>query len=112
MIKIDITSENFEKEVRESEGLIMVFYLAEWCGPCKKMRVVFDSIVNKYIDEDIKFGISDVDESPQLIALNEFVSIPTFILYKDGKTVLKETGRKTEKELIEMLDPYLYQLKS
>lgn len=77
------------------------YFTADWCGPCKKVRPIVESI-NK--DSVIKFKLIDVDSEIELVKLFEIKSVPTFILLKDGEQVKRMSGPKTETELLDFLN--------
>jgi thioredoxin 1 len=112
MMKVDITSENFQKEVRKSSGFMLVMYWAEWCKVCEKTVPVFDEIVHEYLDSPIRFGMGNVDDDPQLISLNELMVIPTIMLYMNGDVIIKMEGIKTKEELREVLKTQISRLGS
>ena len=77
------------------------YFTADWCGPCKKVRPIVESI-NK--DSVLKFKLIDVDSEIELVKLFEIKSVPTFILLKDGEQVKRMSGPKTEAELLDFLN--------
>ena len=73
-----------------------VFYFtADWCGPCKKVR----PIVQELIKDGYSFQIIDVDSEKELVQKFEISSVPTFILFKNEKSVKRISGAKTKQEL-------------
>ena len=77
------------------------YFTADWCGPCKKVRPIVESI-NK--DSVLKFKLIDVDSEIELVKLFEIKSVPTFILLKDGEQIKRMSGPKTENELLDFLN--------
>ena len=71
------TSENFEKEVLQSDKPVLVDFFATWCGPCKAMHPVLEELD---LEEDFKVGQVDIDEYPELVSKYRIMSVP-FLLY-------------------------------
>jgi len=97
-----ITSENFEKEVLNSEMPVLVDFYATWCGPCKMMAPIVDEI-EKELQGRVKVCKIDVDESRDLAMEYQIMTIPTFIVFKDGNVVNKTIGLQVKNELLELL---------
>lgn len=85
---VDLDSANFDHIT--SQGLVLVDFWAEWCGPCKIMHPVFSRMAKKY--RHIKFARINVDQCQDISMRFEVQSIPTFIMFKDGKPVEKMIG--------------------
>ncbi|MEC7710759.1 MAG: thioredoxin [Thermoproteota archaeon] len=86
---IDLDSSNFEKQIGKDE-LTLVDFWAEWCGPCKSMHPIFSRLAKKY--DHVSFARVNVD-SNQTIAMKFGVqSIPTFIMFRNGKPIDKMIG--------------------
>lgn len=92
------TEENFEKEVMESELPVLVDFYADWCGPCKMMGPIVKALAEK-LDGRIKVGKVNVDEQPALSQRFRVMSIPTFIVFKEGKAVETFVGGMSGKDL-------------
>lgn len=87
---IDINSENFKKEVEEAEGLVLIDFFADWCGPCKLMAPIIHELEEEY--REVKFCKVDVDKEPELARLFKIKSIPTVALVKDNTFVDMSVG--------------------
>ena len=85
---LDLNSANFDSAV--SNGLVLVDFWAEWCGPCKMMHPIFDRMAKKY--RHIKFARVNVDQNQDISMKFGVQAIPTFIMFKDGKRVDRMTG--------------------
>jgi thioredoxin 1 len=83
---IEITDSTFQKEVLESNVPVLVDFWAAWCGPCKMIAPVVEEIAKEY-DGKLKVGKVDVDANQQYAAKYGIRSIPTLLIFKDGKVV-------------------------
>jgi thioredoxin 1 len=87
MIKHLNNSNEFENEVKE--GLVIVDFYADWCGPCQMLAPVLEDLEK---ETSIRIVKINVDEIPDLARQFRIMSIPTLMLFKDGKFVKKELG--------------------
>jgi thioredoxin 1 len=101
MAHIVITADNFEEEVLKSEQTVLVDFWATWCGPCRMLAPVIEEISEE--NKDIKVCKIDVDEEPELAAHFGIQSIPTLIVFKNGKPVNKSVGVRPKDDIIAML---------
>ena len=81
---LEITSDNFEQEVRGSEKPVLLDLWAQWCAPCKIIAPVVEELAGE-LKEKVKVAKSNVDENPELATEMSVLNIPTLILFKDGK---------------------------
>ena len=98
VIKVD--EKNFDSEVRDSKTPVIVDFFADWCGPCKMMGPIFDEVSDKFNDK-VKFAKLDVDANQKLALEFSVMSIPTLIVFKDGKAVDTMTGLQDQESLTE-----------
>ena len=98
-----ITSENFEKEVLNSEIPVLVDFFATWCGPCKMMTPIIEQI-EKEMEGKAKICKIDVDEERELAIKYGIMSIPTCIVFKDGKVSETIVGMRDKEELIALIE--------
>lgn len=97
-----ITSENFNKEVMESEIPVLIDFWAEWCTPCKMMSKVVEGLEEE-LKGTIKVGKINVDEETKLATKYGIMSIPTFMIFKNGEVVQTKIGMQDKEELKRML---------
>lgn len=105
MAEITLTNENFENEVINSNKTVLVDFWASWCGPCKMIAPVLLEIADEY-EGKVVVGKVNVDEQPALASRFGIMSIPTLLLFREGKIVQSMVGYHTKSDIAEMLDKY------
>ncbi len=90
MAVIEVTKDNFEKEVLKSEIPVLVDFNASWCGPCKSMRPMLDELANN--NTKYKIVSVDIDEDDELVEEYEVASIPCLVVFKDGVETNRNVG--------------------
>ena len=103
MAEITLTSENFEKEVLKSEKPVLVDFWAVWCGPCQMLAPTVAEIAEEYSDK-VKVGKVNVDDEMELAQSFGIQSIPTLILFKDGKAQKTSIGLVSKQEILDLID--------
>lgn len=98
-----VTSENFEREVLRSEVPVLVDFFATWCGPCKMMSPVVEELA-KEMEGKAKVYKVDTDEERDLAIKYGIMSIPTFIVFKNGEVSSTAVGMRDKEELIKLLN--------
>jgi len=99
-----LNEKNFEEKTKE--GVVLIDFFANWCGPCKMMSPILEE-VSKEIGESVQIYKVDVDESNKLARSFGIMSIPTLILFVDGEIKEKHIGLMMKDDLIEKLKKYI-----
>lgn len=98
-----INADQFDQTVIKSTIPVLVDFFAEWCGPCKAAAPVLDSLSGEYAEKATIVKV-DVDHNQELAATYGVMSIPTVILFKDGKEIDRQIGFAGEEGYRKMLD--------
>lgn len=101
MSVIEITKNNFDQEVMQSEKPVLLDFWAAWCGPCKMLSPVVDEIAGEH--PEIKVGKVNVDEEQELAARFGVMSIPSLFVMKQGKVANQSVGVQLKQRILDML---------
>lgn len=102
MAVVTITQQNFEQEVLKSDKPVLIDFWAEWCGPCRMVSPIVDEIGVE--TPGVKVGKVNVDEQQALAMQYGVRSIPTLIVFKDGKIAKTAVGARPKAAILQMLD--------
>jgi thioredoxin 1 len=102
----EVTDNNFQAEVIESDTPVLVDFWAPWCGPCRMVAPVLEEIAQEKGDA-LKIVKLNTDENQQTAIAYEVLSIPTLILFKNGQVAKKVIGAYPKRKLEAELDPVL-----
>jgi thioredoxin 1 len=97
---LKLTKDNFETEVLKSDKPVLVDFYADWCMPCKMLGPVIEEIAKEVTTG--KVGKVNIDNDPELASKYSVVSIPTLILFKDGKAEKTLVGVRSKQELLNL----------
>ena len=101
MAVINITSANFESEVLHSDKPVLLDSWATWCGPCRMRSPIVDEVAEER--GDIKVGKVNVDEQPELAGQFDVMSIPTLLVFENGKLVNRAVGARPKSGVLSLL---------
>lgn len=99
-MEIKFTKQNFEAEVIQSDLPVLVDFYADWCGPCKMMAPVIERLAEELAGQ-VKVGKLNVDVETELAQKYGVVSIPTFLVFKDGEVKETTMGAMSAAQLLE-----------
>lgn len=88
---LEVTGDNFEKEVLKSEKPVLIDFWAPWCVPCKVIAPAVEELALE-LKEKVKVGKANVDDNPELATELSVLNIPTLILFKDGAEAARMIG--------------------
>ena len=97
-----INKDNFENEVLKSDKLTIVDFFATWCGPCQMLSPVLHEVAEEH--PEVKIVKVNVDENEDLAIKFNVMSIPTLIVYKDGKSVNRVMGARDKAGILDLLE--------
>ncbi len=103
---LEVDDNNFDTEVVQAEGPVLVDFSATWCGPCKKLEPVVHEIAGDYGDK-LKVVKVDVDKAPGTAAKFAVMSVPTLIFFRDGQVRDQVTGVVPKRAIAERVDKVL-----
>ena len=101
MAVITITKENFDAEVLRSAQPVLLDFWASWCGPCRMLSPIVDEVAEERTD--VKVGKVNVDEQPELAAQFGVMSIPTLLVFQNGKLVNRAVGARPKSGVLSLL---------
>ena len=101
MAVITITKENFEQEVLRSDKPVLMDFWASWCGPCRMLSPIVDEVAEERTD--VKVGKVNVDQQPELAGEFGVMSIPTLLVFENGKLVRQAVGARPKAAVLDLL---------
>ncbi len=102
----EITDAEFDQEVLKADLPVLVDFWAEWCGPCKMIAPILERLAEEY-DGKIKFVKLDTEENFETPESYGILSLPTLLLFKEGKQIERITGARSKADLMRSLDKVL-----
>jgi thioredoxin 1 len=97
------TDQDFEQKVVQSKTPVLVDFYADWCGPCKMAEPILEELAKEH-DGKVSFVKVNVDENKESAQKHQVMSIPTTILFKDGREVDRQIGFSGKKNFEELLN--------
>ncbi|MGN1456920.1 MAG: thioredoxin [Acutalibacteraceae bacterium] len=101
MSVIEITKENFDSEVLNSDKPVLLDFWAAWCGPCRMVSPIVDEVADE--NPQIKVGKVNVDEQSELAERYNVMSIPTLLLIKNGEVAASSIGYKPKEDIEQLI---------
>ena len=102
-MEMTLTDANFAQDVLQSTQPVLVDFWAEWCGPCRVMSPLVEEIANEVDGTQAKVGKMNVDQNPATPGSYNVMSIPTFLVFKNGQVVEQVVGTTSKEALKEKL---------
>ena len=101
---LEITTENFQSQVIESDKVVLVDFWAEWCGPCKILSPVIDELANDYASDQVDIGKVNVDDNQEIAKNYGIRSIPCLLFFKNGKVEKQIVGAIDKQEISTIIE--------
>jgi thioredoxin 1 len=101
-----LTSVSFEKEVIQAKIPVLVDFWAPWCGPCQTIAPYVEEVAKEFKGK-LKVAKLNVDEAPDIATRYTVMSIPTLLVFKEGKVMTKKVGAMAKRDLIKFIQPYI-----
>ncbi len=104
---LEVTDSNFVSEIEQGDGLQMVDFWAEWCGPCRMVAPIVEELADEFQDQGLRVGKLDVDSNPSTTARFRVTSIPSILFFKNGELVERVVGAVPRPHLEEKIKEHL-----
>jgi thioredoxin 1 len=105
---MQFTDQNFQQEVEQGKGLVLVDFYADWCGPCKVQGPIIEELAEELKEkEGVKIGKLNIDDNQETAQKFNVMSIPTLIVFKEGKAIETLVGMQDKDSLKELIDKNL-----
>lgn len=98
-----VSDDSFEGDVLKANGMVLVDFWAEWCGPCRQIAPILDEIAQERADK-VTIAKVNIDENPKIPAQYGVRGIPTMMIFKDGHLVDAKVGALPKSKLLEWID--------
>lgn len=102
-----MTNDEFKKKIETKETVFVVDFFATWCGPCQMMNPIIEEIEKDFEGKNVEFVKVDIDAAPDISAEYSVMSVPTFLIMKDGKEVGKFVGAVPKDALVDKINEAL-----
>lgn len=103
---LEITDQNFDSVVMNSDVPVLVDFWAPWCGPCKMLTPIIEEIAEEY-EGKVVFGKLNIDDNPKVASVYGIVSIPTILFVKDGKVIDQHVGLLAKGPMKKKIDTFV-----
>jgi thioredoxin 1 len=103
---LTLSDATFDESIGAADGVLVVDFWAEWCGPCKMIAPVLEEIAQEH-GPRVQVAKLNVDDNPDVARRYEVMSIPTLLIFRDGEVRKRLVGAKGKAQLLEELSEYI-----
>lgn len=100
---LELTKQNFNEYVSNSNKPVMIDFWASWCGPCRMLAPIFEEIA-KEVKDEVMVAKLNVDENAEIAGQYHVAAIPTILVFKQGKVTARRTGMMSKEEILQLLE--------
>jgi len=107
MAVLNLSDNDFEEKVLKDKNIVLCDFWAEWCGPCKQISPILEELSEELQENKITIAKVNIDDNPETPSKFGIMSIPTLLLFKEGKLVSTQVGLQQKKELKSWIETYI-----
>ena len=107
MAVLNLNDSDFDEKVLKNENIVLCDFWAEWCGPCKQISPILEEISNELSENKVIVAKINIDENPETPSKYGIMSIPTLLLFKEGKLVSTQVGVQQKTELKNWIESHI-----
>ncbi|MBF95872.1 MAG: Thioredoxin-1 [Alphaproteobacteria bacterium MarineAlpha9_Bin4] len=107
MTILNINDNDFEEKVLKEKNVVLCDFWAEWCGPCKQITPILEELSKDFEKTDLTIAKVNIDENPETPSKYGIMSIPTLLLFKEGKLVSTQVGLQQKSELKKWIESHI-----
>mgnify|MGYP001409114992 FL=1 len=107
MAILNVSDSDFDEKVLNDKNIVLCDFWAEWCGPCKQISPILEELSEELQENKITIAKVNIDENPETPSKYGIMSIPTLLLFKEGKLVSTQVGLQQKNELKSWIETYI-----
>ena len=107
MTILNLSDKDFEEKVLKNKNIVLCDFWAEWCGPCKQITPILEELSNEYKENNLTIAKVNIDDNPETPSKFGIMSIPTLMLFKEGKLVSTQVGLQEKSTLKEWINEHI-----
>ena len=107
MTILNLSDKDFEEKVLKNKNIVLCDFWAEWCGPCKQITPILEELSNEYKENNVTIAKVNIDDNPETPSKFGIMSIPTLMLFKEGKLVSTQVGLQEKSTLKEWINEHI-----
>ena len=107
MAVLNLSDHDFEEKVLKDKNIVLCDFWAEWCGPCKQISPILEELSEELQENKITIAKVNIDDNPETPSKFGIMSIPTLLLFKEGKLVSTQVGLQQKKDLKSWIETYI-----